>query len=102
VSVWCTLCVCVQSPALRGSSALIELNGDDLRRDPLNVRKASAVESGRVLVGPNSARVLRRLGVAVPISTGLIVRKGAYQLKGAYHVSLHHSFNRGHYRHGTC
>ena len=54
---------------MRGSSDLIELNGDDLRRDPLNVRKASAVELGRVLVGPNSARVLRRLGVAVPIST---------------------------------
>jgi hypothetical protein len=81
---------------MRGSSDLIELNGDDLRRDPLNVREASAVESGRVLVGPNSARVLRRLGVAAPISTGLIVHKGAY------HVSLHHSFNREHYRHGTC
>jgi hypothetical protein len=54
---------------MRGSSDLIELNGDDLRRDPLNVRKASAVESGRVLVGSNSARVLRRLGVAAPIST---------------------------------
>ena len=40
---------------MRGSSDLIELNGDDLRRDPLNVRKASAVESGCVLVGPNSA-----------------------------------------------
>ena len=54
---------------MRGSSDLIELNGDDLRRNPLNVRKASAVELGGVLVGPNSARVLRRLGVAVPIST---------------------------------
>jgi hypothetical protein len=30
---------------MRGSSDLIELNGDDLRRDPL-VRKASAVELG--------------------------------------------------------
>ena len=49
---------------MRGSSDPIELNGDDLRRDPLNVRKASAVELGGVLVGPNSARVLRRLGVA--------------------------------------
>jgi hypothetical protein len=29
---------------MRGSSDLIELNGDDLRRDPLKVRKASAVE----------------------------------------------------------
>jgi hypothetical protein len=90
---------------MRGSSDLIELNGDDLRRDPLNVHKASAVESGRVLVGSNSARVLRRLGVAAPISTGLIVHKrlkGAYQLKGAYHVSLRHSFNHRHYRHGTC
>jgi hypothetical protein len=56
---------------MRGSSDLIEQNGDDLCRDPLNVRKASAVESGRVLVGSNSARVLRRLGVAAPISTGL-------------------------------
>ena len=54
---------------MRGSSDLIELNGDDLRRDPLNVRKVSAVELGGVLVGPNSARVLRRLGLAVPIST---------------------------------
>ena len=90
---------------MRGSSDLIELNGDDLRRDPLNVHKASAVESGRVLVSSNSARVLRRLGVAAPISTGLTVHKrlkGAYQLKGAYHVSLRHSFNRRHYRHGTC
>ena len=87
---------------MRGSGDLIELNGDDLRRDPLNVRKASAVESGRVLVGSNSARVLRRLGVAAPISTGLIVRKGAYQLKGAYHVPFRDSFIRRHYRHGTC
>jgi hypothetical protein len=55
---------------MRGSSDLIELDGDDLRRDPLNVRKARAVESGRVLIDPNSARVLRRLGVAAPISTG--------------------------------
>ena len=54
---------------MRGSSDLIELNGDELRRDPLNVRKANVVESGRVLVGSNSARVLRRLGVAAPIST---------------------------------
>ena len=30
--------------AMRGSSDLIELNGDDLRCDPLNVRKAGAVE----------------------------------------------------------
>ena len=29
VSVWCALCVGVQSPAMRGSSDLIELNGDD-------------------------------------------------------------------------
>ena len=90
---------------MRGSSDLIELNGDELRRDPLNVRKANVVESGCVLVGSNSARVLRRLGVATPISTGLIVHKqlkGAHQLKGAYHVSLRHSFNRQHYRHGTC
>ena len=47
------LCVGVQGPAMRGSSDPIELNGDDLRRDLLNVRKASAVELGRVLVGPN-------------------------------------------------
>jgi hypothetical protein len=97
--------VCVMRRRTEPSSDPIELNGDDLRRDPLNVRKASAVESGRVLVGPNSARVLRRLGVAAPISTGLIVHKqlkGSYQLKGAYHVSLRHSFNRRHYRHGTC
>jgi hypothetical protein len=84
---------------MRGSSDLIELNGDELRRDPLNVRKANVVESGRVLVGSNSAWVLRRSGVAAPISTGLIVHK---RLKGAYHVSLRHSFNRQHYRHGTC
>src|ERR1700758_3439764 len=58
---------------MRGSSDLIELNGDALRRDPLNVRKASAVELGRVLVGPNSARVL--LGLAVPISTATIAHK---------------------------
>ena len=51
---------------MRGSSDLIELNGDDLRRDPLNVRKVSAVELGGVLVGPNSARVLRRLGPRGP------------------------------------
>jgi len=37
---------------MRGSIDLIELNGDDLRRDPLNVRKASVVE---FLVGANSA-----------------------------------------------
>jgi hypothetical protein len=43
---------------MRDSSDLIELNGDDLRRDPLNVRKVSAVELGGVLVGPNSARGL--------------------------------------------
>jgi hypothetical protein len=89
---------------MRGSSDLIELNGDDLRRDRLNVRKVSVVESGRVLVGSNSAWVLRRSGVAAPISTGLIVHKrlkGVYQVKGAYHVSLRHSFNRRHYRHGT-
>src|SRR6266404_9745395 len=49
VPVWCALCVGVQSPAMRGSSELIELNGDDLRRDPLTVRKARVVESGRVL-----------------------------------------------------
>ena len=90
---------------MRGSSDLIELNGDDLRRNPLNVRKASAVELGGVLVGPNSARVLRRLGVAVPISTATIAHKqlkGAYQFKGAYHVSFRHSFVRRDYRHGTC
>jgi hypothetical protein len=71
----------------------------------LDARRQRAVESGCVLVGSNSARVLRRLGVATPISTGLIVHKqlkGAHQLKGAYHVSLRHSFNRRHYRHGTC
>jgi hypothetical protein len=90
---------------MRGSSDLIELNGDELRRDPLNVRKANVVESGRVLVGSNSAWVLRRSGVAAPISTGLIVHKqlkGAYQLKGGYHVPFRHNFNRRHYRHGTC
>ena len=27
--------------------------------------------------------------------------KGAYQLKGGYHVSFRHSFNRRHYRRGT-
>ena len=45
------------------------------------------------------------LGVAAPISTGLTsaqATQGTYQLKGAYHVSLRHSFNRRHYRHGTC
>jgi len=49
---------------MRGSSDLIELNGDDLRRDPLNVRKASAVESGRVprrsKLSPGLASVSRR------------------------------------------
>jgi hypothetical protein len=54
---------------MRGSSDLIELNGDDLRRDRLNVRKVSVVESGRVLVGSNSAWVLRRSGVAAPIAS---------------------------------
>ena len=88
---------------MRGSSDLIELNGDDLRRDPLNVRNANAVEPRprRFKLSP----VLRRLGVVAPISTGLIVHKqlrGACQLKGAYHVSLRHSFNRRHYRDGTC
>jgi hypothetical protein len=37
-----------------------------------------------------------RLGVATPISTAR-----AYQLKGGYHVSFRHSFNRRHYRRGT-
>jgi hypothetical protein len=30
---------------LRGSGDLIELNGDDLRRDPLNVRARRALSS---------------------------------------------------------
>jgi hypothetical protein len=42
---------------------------------------------------------VRRLGVAVPMSTELIAHK---QLKGAYHVSFRHSFIPRHYRHGTC
>jgi hypothetical protein len=39
------------------------------------------------------------------IQTGALVcrqLKGAYPLKGAYHVSFRHSFIRRHYRHGTC
>jgi hypothetical protein len=44
---------------MRGSSDLIELSGDDLRRDPLDVRNANAVG----------------LGVAALISTGLSVHK---------------------------
>jgi hypothetical protein len=36
---------------MRGPSDLIELNGETIFAAPLNVRKASAVESGRVLVG---------------------------------------------------
>jgi hypothetical protein len=88
--------------AMRGSSDLIELNGDDLRRD---VRNANAVERRprRFKLSPGLTSV--RLAVVAPISTGLIVHKqfkGAYQLKGAYHVSLRHRFNRRHCRHGPC
>jgi hypothetical protein len=47
---------------MRGSSDLIELNGDDLRRDPLNVCKASAVEPRprRFKLSPGLASVRRR------------------------------------------
>jgi hypothetical protein len=82
---------------MRGPNDLIELNGDDLRCDRSTCARRAL--SSRVLVASNSARVLRRLGIAAPISTGLIVHKqleGAYQLKGACHVSLRHSFNRRH------
>jgi hypothetical protein len=102
----CLVCVMRRrSPAMRGSSDLIELNGDDLRRDALNVRKASAVESSRVLVGPNSARVLRRLGLAAPTSratNNAQTTQGSVPLKGGYHVPFRHNFNRRQYRHGTC
>lgn len=88
---------------MRGSSDLIELNGDDLRRDPLNVCKASAVEPRprRFKLSPGLASVRRR---GPDLDRQTIVHKqlkGAYH-KGGYHEPFRHSFNRRHYRHGTC
>jgi hypothetical protein len=56
----------------RCSVTLIGLIGDIVRSGMAFAQRAQAraVESGRVLVGPNSARVLGRVGVAAPISTG--------------------------------
>jgi hypothetical protein len=45
------------------------------------------------------ASFVRRRSTATKVPEQL---KGAYQLKGGYHVPFHHNFNRRHYRHGAC
>ena len=103
----CLVCVCVgvQCPAMCGSCDLIELNGDELSPQP-----AQRTRGERCRVRPRPRRFKLSPGLASVRRRGpdldrTIVHKRpkeSYQLKGAYRVSLRHSFNRRHYRHGTC